>query len=603
MKALILAAGFGNRMRPLSDNVHKTLLEISGRTIIERIISSLVENHVSQVVVVTGYRADELKNYLLQEFPSVDFEFINNSKYRETNNIFSMALAFEAIELDDDILLIESDLIYEPAVIERAIHSKHENVALVSPYRTGLDGTVVEVKQQRITSVYPPHLQDAEFNLFDKYKTLNIYKFSKEFCSNEFKKLLVYYARTIDDNCYYELILGILIYMARETIYCEIIDKSLWAEVDDPNDMRGAEFQFNKGARLKLLQDGFGGYWNYDLVDFCFIRNMYFPTRSMLSEVRNNLPTLLQNYGSREEILNEKLSYVMECQKDRLIALNGASQVYPILAGLFENKRILLPSVTFGEYPRWFSANSTYQDLDGISRSDISRKLQQCDMAVFVNPNQPAGTIIDTQWILTLADEYTQTIFLVDESFIEFSDQPSLIPLLEITPRSNILVLKSMSKSHGVPGARLGFVYTSNHELYDSIMSDIPIWNMNSIAEFYLEIILKNKTSLVNSFSQTKKDREDFADQLREVKLFNHIYPSDGNYLLARSLQKSHHKIGLVEYLLSEFNTYIKEVSDKIDDSKHQYFRLSVRFPSENRRLIEALKEYESFCLKRTEKE
>ncbi len=595
MKALILAAGYGNRMRPLSDNIHKTLLEVSGQTIMERIVTSLVENQVSQVVVVTGYRADELKNYLLTRFPDVDFEFVNNSKYRETNNIFSMALAFESIKFNDDLLLIESDLIYDSDVIGTAIHSKYANVALVSPYRTGLDGTVVGVKQQRITNIYPPHLQDAEFNLFDKYKTLNIYKFSKAFCENEFKKLLVYYARTIDDNCYYELILGIFIYMARETIYCEIIDKSQWAEVDDPNDLRGAEFQFNKAARLDLLEDGFGGYWNYDLIDYCFIRNMYFPTRSMLSEVRNNLPVLLQNYGSRQVVLNEKLSYVIECQRDHLIALNGASQVYPILARLFEEKRILLPSITFGEYPRWFRAHSTYEDLDGISKPDIEQKLQQCDVAVFVNPNQPAGTTIDSEWILTLADAFTQTIFLVDESFIEFSEQPSLIPLLEHTPRSNVLILKSMSKSHGVPGARLGFIYTSNNELYDSIKTDIPIWNMNSIAEFYLEIILKNKTSLANSFSQTKRDREAFAERLRELKTFNHVYPSGGNYILVRSLRKSLHDIGLVEYLLSEFDTYIKEVSDKIDDSKHRYFRLSVRFPSENLKLVEALEKYNSF--------
>jgi histidinol-phosphate/aromatic aminotransferase/cobyric acid decarboxylase-like protein/choline kinase len=593
MKALILAAGFGNRMRPLTDNLHKTLLKVSGRSIIERIVAGLLDNGISHIVVVTGYRADELTDYLLSTFPNVKFEFVNNPKYRVTNNIYSMALAFESINFNDDILLIESDLLYEPDVIERAIKSTYNNVALVSPYRTGLDGTVVEVNQGRITAIYPTHLQDANFNLFDKYKTLNIYKFSKSFCENEFKKLLVYYAKTIDDNCYYELILGILIYMAREIIYCEIIDKSKWAEVDDPNDLKGAEFQFNKRARLGLLKDGFGGYWNYDVVDFCFIRNMYFPTRSVLSEMKNNLPSLIQNYGSRQLILNEKLSYVMECNKKHLIALNGASQAYPILSRFFKGKKILLPNVTFGEYPRWFTAHETYDDLDGVSKSEVEKKLENCDLAIFVNPNQPSGTTVDSHWILTLADSHKETTFLVDESFIDFSDQTSLVSLLDCVPRANVFILRSMSKSHGVPGVRLGFLYTSNVELFDFVMSDIPVWNMNSVAEFYLEILLKNKNALLKSFAQTKLDRTMFSMQLADLKVFEYIYPSGGNYLLARGSVKHFENGRLDEYLLSEHSIFVKDVSDKIADLSNKYFRFAVRTPDENGVLIAAIRDYQ----------
>ena len=93
--------------------------------------------------------------------------------------IYSLALAFEKIKFDKDIIMIESDLIYSIDVIEKAINSKHKNVALVSPYKIGMDGTVVEVRENKINGLYPPHLQGENFNLFDKYKTLNIYKFSK----------------------------------------------------------------------------------------------------------------------------------------------------------------------------------------------------------------------------------------------------------------------------------------------------------------------------------------------------------------------------------------------------------------------------------------
>jgi choline kinase len=165
MKAIILAAGYGNRMRPLTDSLHKTMLEVAGETIIGRIINGLMDNGIADIVVVTGYRAGELKNYLTSTFAKVEFTFVHNEKYRETNNIFSMALAFEAITIDTDIILIESDLIYRPEIIKRLIASPHDNVALVDKYRHGMDGTVVTVQEKRITNdpVAPPA---GEFRFF-----------------------------------------------------------------------------------------------------------------------------------------------------------------------------------------------------------------------------------------------------------------------------------------------------------------------------------------------------------------------------------------------------------------------------------------------------
>ena len=286
MKAIILAAGYGNRMRPLTDNNHKTLLQIAGEPIIDRIMSGFISHDIKDVVVVTGYRQNDLRTHLDQTYSHVNITYVHNEKYRETNNIFSLALAFQQVEINDDILLIESDLIYEPHVLDQIVNSRYSNVALLSLYQRGMDGTVVKVADDKITEVIPPHLQDENFDFSDKYKTLNIYKFSRAFCNNEFQRLLEYYATVVDDNCYYELILGILIYMQREQIFCEVVDHTAWAEVDDPNDLRGAEFQFNTKDRRNLLEGGFGGYWNYDITDFCFIRNMYFPTPSIISEIK-----------------------------------------------------------------------------------------------------------------------------------------------------------------------------------------------------------------------------------------------------------------------------------------------------------------------------
>ncbi|MCA1703320.1 MAG: phosphocholine cytidylyltransferase family protein [Actinobacteria bacterium] len=212
MKAIILAAGIGRRMRPLTDQRHKTLLDVGGKTIIGRILEGLLANGITDFYIVTGYRANELEDYVAREFGGIRCTFIRNERYESTNNIYSMALAMESIEFDTDVMLIESDLLYEPSVIARLLKSEHPNVALVDKYRTGLDGTVVSVSSDEvITQVIPASLQAANFDFSDKFKTLNIYKFSAEFCRTTFRNLLSYYSRAIDGNCYYELILGILI--------------------------------------------------------------------------------------------------------------------------------------------------------------------------------------------------------------------------------------------------------------------------------------------------------------------------------------------------------------------------------------------------------
>ena len=91
------------------------------------------------------------------------------------------------IKIDSDIILIESDLIYNHKIIKDLINDVNKNVALVDQYRSGMDGTVVKIdSKNKITEVIPPHLQDSDFSFSDKYKTLNIYKFSQDFTNNIF---------------------------------------------------------------------------------------------------------------------------------------------------------------------------------------------------------------------------------------------------------------------------------------------------------------------------------------------------------------------------------------------------------------------------------
>jgi histidinol-phosphate/aromatic aminotransferase/cobyric acid decarboxylase-like protein/choline kinase len=577
-------------MRPLSDTIPKTLLTVGGKTIIGRILDGLHDNGIEQAIIVTGYRAEQLQTYLVQEYSHFRFQFVHNRRYAETNNIYSMALAFQAAPIDDDILLIECDLIYEPSVIRRIIDSPYPNVALVDSWRSGMDGTVVTVSEHIVSSIIPPHLQGRDFDFSDKFKTLNIYKFSRDFCTTIFSKLLTYYAEAIDDNSYYELVLGILIYMRWQTIHAEVLHGEKWAEVDDPNDLRVAEYIFTGHLRGDILNTTLGGYWSHDIVDFSYIRNMYFPTPSMLSEMRNNLPALVQNYGSTQAVLNQKLAYYLLCDETRVHALNGAAQAYPLLREYFADARILRPSPTFGEYARMFPHAGVYSDLGGYTLDDVERALDGVSVVVVVNPNSPTGTTVPTDALHRMVSRHPTTTFLVDESFVDFSGQRSMVDLLEEAPLENVIVLKSLSKSLGVPGLRLGFVYSCHARFNEFVRHSLPIWNMNSIAEYFLEIILKHRKALADSHLRTSADREQLASDLAQVNLVDGVFPSGGNFLLVALKGSRLGAARLIEKLLTDHAIFLKDVSAKFPGTE-PFIRVAVRLPDENRRLVELLAE------------
>ena len=593
MKAVVLAAGQGARLRPLTDRVHKSLLPVGDNTILGRIVDGLLAIQVSDILVVTGYRSAEVKAYLAERYPDLAVRYVHNERYRETNNIVSLAMALDQMEIDSDVVLVECDVLFDPSILSRLRSPERGNIALVDRYRPGMDGTVVSVEAEIVTQVFPPHLQTEDFDYSNKYKTLNIYRFDRIFCRQRLQPLLSCYANVIDSGCYYELVLGMLINMQRETVRAEVIDGSAWAEVDDPNDLAAARFTFEPGLRGRILDRAKGGHWNFPILDFTFMRNMYFPTDAMIAAMRRALPSLVRSYGSAQEILNEKLAYVLECGPERVQCLNGATQVFPRLNDLLAPRRVLAPRPTFGEYERWFPAAEVYTDAVGIDRDALAARAGDFDLVVVVNPNNPTGTVLATDWLHALATQSPQTAFLVDESFSAFAGQPSMLERLERAPLDNVLVIASLSKSLGAPGLRLGYAYSSNAEWVARIGAGIPIWNLGSPAEFLLEIVLKFKAELAASFTRTAADRCDFDRTLQTTPGICRVFPSGGNFLLFRLDGDDPARAAAITHaLLSRYSIYVKNVSARFPEPA-PYLRVAVRQPGENRRLVEAI----SACL------
>jgi histidinol-phosphate/aromatic aminotransferase/cobyric acid decarboxylase-like protein len=255
---------------------------------------------------------------------------------------------------------------------------------------------------------------------------------------------------------------------------------------------------------------------------------------------------------------------------------------------VLDGARALIPRPTFGEYPRIFPDATTYADTGSIDFAGLRAATLDADVIVIVNPNNPTGTVVRSDDVIDLAVTHPDRVFIVDESFIDFSDEPTILPAVEERGLDNVVILKSMSKCLGVPGLRLGYVYTSHPEVQRRLWSETPIWNVNSLAENFLEVILKHRTSLDESFRRIRSDRAAFAAGLEEVPMVERVYPSGGDFLLVRLRTGPAQTESLADRLMEEHFVHVKDASDKFDDG-HGYLRLAVRNPEDNDQLCALL--------------
>lgn len=126
MKAIILTAGIGSRIRPLTDTTPKCLLKVAGKTILERMIENLQQVNVSQFIIVTGYMADVVKEYIQQRFPGLLVTFVHNERYLETNTGYSLLLTREYVR-NDAFVKLDGDVVFEMAVVEKLCASPYPN--------------------------------------------------------------------------------------------------------------------------------------------------------------------------------------------------------------------------------------------------------------------------------------------------------------------------------------------------------------------------------------------------------------------------------------------------------------------------------------------
>ena len=118
MIGVILAAGMAKRLRPLTDTIPKCLLKVGNRTLLERTVDAMRQAGISEFVVVTGYRADMIRDYLTSHFSHFTFHFLHNADYAHNNNIYSLWMAGEVVR-GKEFLLMDSDILCDPAAVVR----------------------------------------------------------------------------------------------------------------------------------------------------------------------------------------------------------------------------------------------------------------------------------------------------------------------------------------------------------------------------------------------------------------------------------------------------------------------------------------------------
>lgn len=155
MQAIILAAGMGKRLGELTKNNTKCMVEVGGVKLIERALRILDKKSLSRIILVVGYQYENLTTFVDSLQLATPIEYIVNDVYNRTNNIFSLSLAKEQM-MQEDTLLLESDLIFEERLIDLLIEDKRDTLALVDKFESWMDGTCIVVDENdNITDFIP----------------------------------------------------------------------------------------------------------------------------------------------------------------------------------------------------------------------------------------------------------------------------------------------------------------------------------------------------------------------------------------------------------------------------------------------------------------
>lgn len=598
MQAIILAAGMGKRLKELTQDRTKCMVQVNGVALIDRMLHQIESRHLSRIVIVVGYEGEKLMKYIDTLGIRTPIVYVQNPIYDKTNNIYSLALAKDYL-CQDDTLLFESDLIFEDAVIDQLLDDPRETLALVDKYESWMDGTCVKLGPDDSIASFVPSKNFRFEEAHEYYKTVNIYKFGRHFSRTHYVPFLEAYSKALGNNEYYEQVLRVIAMLDDPEIRAKRLSGQLWYEIDDIQDLDIASSMFaqDPDLRVSLMQGRYGGYWRYpQLLDFCYLVNPYFPPQRLIDEIQANFTSLLTQYpsGMRVNALLAAKNFAVHYQN--ILVGNGAAELIKALMARLEGVTGFIRP-TFEEYP------NRYQDRPNVcftpagpdfryTADDLMAFFgpQDIDNLVLINPDNPTGNYIPAPDVLRLADwaQGKGIRLILDESFADFADEADNTFIRQdlLDRYRRLYVVKSISKSYGVPGLRLGVLASGDQDLIAALKKDVAIWNINSFAEFYMQIEEKYKKDYARSLELIRAERARFRRELEKLPNLR-VIPSQANYLMVELLGGLSAR-AITRELLVNRCILVKDLSPKLGGQ--QYLRLAVRDTRDNDRLLEALR-------------
>ena len=616
----------GRRLGELTKDNTKCMVPVNGVRLIDRLLRQLSTLPLTRIIIVIGYKGQELKDYIHSTLHTphsplptphspLPIEFVENPIYDKTNNIYSLSMVKEQLQ-QDDTLLIESDLIFSDRLFPMILENPYPNLALVAKYESWMDGTMVRLDEDQyiVNFISKQAFDYADVDSY--YKTVNIYKFSREFLQQQYVPFLDAYTKAVGNNEYYENVLRIISLLNSHNMKALPIGNEKWYEIDDKQDLDIAEALFADDQDvIRKYYGRYGGFWRFpQMLDFCYLVNPYFPSKRMKDELRSNFDTLLTEYPSGMKVNTLIASKSFGVSEPYIVPGNGAAELIKVLMEGMDGKvGFIRPS--FEEYPNRYDPS---QQVTFVPSNEDYRYTADDLMAYFgdtgikalllINPDNPSGNFIPKADVLRLAQwcEERQIRLVVDESFVDFSDTRSEecgVRSVECGVRSDnsllsdaileayphMAVMKSISKSFGVPGLRLGILASADKELIARTKKEVSIWNLNSFAEFFMQIYNKHESDYLKACDKFLAERDSFEQQLRTVP-FLRVMPSQANYFLCEVLPP-YTATEIVIHMLRQHNILTRDCSKKpgLDPTK-QYMRIAVRNHEDNTRLIEGLR-------------
>ncbi|WP_291329800.1 aminotransferase class I/II-fold pyridoxal phosphate-dependent enzyme [Desulfovibrio sp. UCD-KL4C] len=597
MQVIILAAGRGQRLSPITDTVPKPLVEVNGTPLIINALDIFSKHPVERFIIVEGYESKQLRAQLGDNYNGIEIIYVSNDDWDKTNNIHSLWLTRDL--WDRDSVLMECDIFFDAGLVDLLLTAPFENSVLVDRFQPYMDGTIVELSadKKNITRLIPGKDQDANFNITDKYKTVNIYTFTHEFLQNIFKPTIDLYVKINGQNEYYELVLGVIVFMGSKDLVAKECHPHRWFEIDDFTDLQRAEAYLSDDySLLQKIRKKFGGYWRYDFTDFEYLYNPYFPNQNLYNELRLNLTDLLGNYPSGQMEINHSLANWVRIDESMLAVANGGSELIENLRRSFKKVTLLLPS--FDEYARNLAPEQIHyikpnsQTLAHTPESIVkATKASGSNALVIINPSNPAGTKFTPSELHYIFGELRSLdMIILDESFADFISTGRDVSFLdELKKYPNMVILRSLSKDLGVPGIRLGYVATADTKRIAEMRSALPIWHINSLAQYFIDILPKYRNDYAAARSMVIAARDEMYELLCDIPSIK-IIPSFANYFCCE-LPDGVSSDEIQERLFMDYKFLVKDLGKKQGLPKNKFIRIAVKRPEENKMIVNALAE------------